>query len=186
MKKLISFFALFTLLAFSITSCDKNNDESTPTPKYYAEFGYFNANINGDSVNLKNKPKCLDKDKAVYFMIRSSDSFGSSSYAFQVYLNNNTTMGIELCPFKEGIQFAQYMPHFDILPVSMIDIKKDNKVYYPMKDPCKIQIDSIFYVQGATSDFLNQFVVGRLSGILYNKEDLKDSIIIKNGQFGVH
>ena len=69
----------------------------------------------------------------------------------------------------------------------MINMWKGGVLYLPMKDAFNIQIDSIFYIKNNnTIDPSIKFVEGRLSGILYNEKNLKDSIVIRNAHFGVH
>ena len=191
MKKKINYLFI-PIMVLSILSCSDKSKEQ-PTPKYYSEFGYFDANINGDSINLKNKPDCYEDEKVVRWLSAESDSEGFSSYYFQIYLNKNDTIEIDLSPKSVGLQCAQYPQtylHIDdnsgkTVCGSMVTIKKNGRLYFPIKDQCKIQVDSIFCFKDPVLE-KGEFIVGRINGILYNEKDLKDSIIIRNAHFGVH
>ena len=183
MKYLIHSVLLMIILSFTLSSC--NNDDNTPTEettKYTRYFGNFKANINGQSVEVINKDNNQDWNKITCTTKDIYPTIGIYAYDFFITLKNNSFLGIGLRPFKKGIQYSHGYPQYDS---TAVHIRMDNKLYYPLKTPFKIQVDSIFYVNSVRNSSL-PFVIGKLNGILYNKDNLNDSIIVKNASFGIH
>ena len=176
-------------MVLSILSCSDKSKE--PTPKYYSEFGYFDANIDGNLINLKNKQGCAEGEKLVRCTGGVKPLDNPTLYSFQVYLSKNELIDIDISPEKIGLALSQYPQTFSNILNSgkgaMVTIEKNYISYFPMKAPCKVQVDSIFYIDDEKiARNYEEFVVGRLSGVLYNYENPKDSIIIRNAHFGVH
>ena len=67
-----------------------------------------------------------------------------------------------------------------------IPITKDQnefeKWYEPLKQPVKLLINRAEFVDSSNIPFIE----GVINGVLYNQENLNDSIIVENVEFGVH
>jgi len=184
MKYLIHSVLLMMALSFALSSCN-NNDDNTPTDettKYTWYFGNFKANINGQSVEVVNRDNKQDWNKIRHVVMNTYPTTGIYAYGFYITLKDNSMLGVGLCPVKKGIIQSQGYSEYDSV---VVNIQKGNKIYYPLKDPFKIEIDSVFYVSDVRDSY-NPFIIGKMYGMLYNKDNMKDSIIIKNATFGVH
>jgi hypothetical protein len=183
MKYLIHSVLLMIILSFALSSC--NNDDNTPTDettKYTWYFGNFKANINGQSVEVVNRDNKQDWNKIRHVVMNTYPTTGIYAYGFYITLKDSSMLGVGLCPVKKGIIQSQGYSEYDSV---VVNIQKGNKIYYPLKDPFKIEIDSVFYVSDVRDSY-NPFIKGKMDGTLYNKDNMKDSIIIKNATFGVH
>ena len=184
MKYLIHSVLLMMALSFALSSCN-NNDDNTPTDettKYTWYFGNFKANINGQSVEVVNRDNKQDWNKIRHVVMNTYPTTGIYAYGFYITLKDSSMLGVGLCPLKKGILQSQGYPQYNL---AVVNIQKENKIYYPLKDPFKIEIDSVFYVSDVRDSY-NPFIIGKMDGTLYNKDNMKDSIIIKNATFGVH
>ena len=67
---------------------------------------------------------------------------------------------------------------------STVRITKDDAkiIYHPLKSSFKIQVDSIRFHEGSGTPYIE----GKMEGILYNIDNLKDSVVIKDAIFGIH
>jgi hypothetical protein len=186
----ISYLFMPIFVALMTVSCSNSNNEQ-PTPKYYSTFGYFNANINGDSINIKNKPNNYEVEKSIRFIGDTQTDDDPSAYLFRIYFNISDEIELDISPETTGTKLVHFPETYSGIlnsgKGSMINMWKGGVLYLPMKDAFNIQVDSIFYIKNNnTIDPSVKFVEGRLSGILYNEKNLKDSIVIRNAHFGVH
>ena len=58
----------------------------------------------------------------------------------------------------------------------------NEKWYEPLKQPVKLLINRAEFVDSSNIPFIE----GVINGVLYNQENLNDSIIIENVEFGEH
>ena len=58
----------------------------------------------------------------------------------------------------------------------------NEKWYEPLKQPVKLLINRAEFVDSSNIPFIE----GVINGVLYNQENLNDSIIVENVEFGVH
>ena len=58
----------------------------------------------------------------------------------------------------------------------------NEKWYEPLKQPVRLLINRAELVDSSNIPFIE----GVINGVLYNQENLNDSIIVENVEFGVH
>lgn len=58
----------------------------------------------------------------------------------------------------------------------------NEKWYDPLKQPVRLLINRAEFVDSSNIPFIE----GVINGVLYNQENLNDSIIVENVEFGVH
>lgn len=182
-KYKISFIFLLSLLSFASCSKDEDNFPKVPkeTPFY---LGYFKGTVNDAPISLVN----TDIKTVIHSGIISKRPVGSNGeYITEYYLSipiGDFSLNMCLDPLEEGTYiidkgfYSEDAPHVNM-------IKKDSEpvIYYcPLKAPFKIEVDSIRY--HGYSSF--PYIEGKMEGILYNENNLQDSIVIKDAIFGIH
>lgn len=177
MKNLI-YFSLFILI-FTFVACGKDTVDVPDSKRY---LGYFKGDINGETVinnNLysesKRSGRIWQKDGKQWFL-----------YTFGIPCPNYF-LGITT-PVKEGLNILytrdDYLDNDTLGYITLHDLRVQPEIIYrPLNASFKIYIDSVRY----HSDWSGlPFIEGKMEGILYNENDSRDSIIIKNVIFGIN
>lgn len=184
MKPSIYYYLLFFTCFF--LSCSKDNDEPvSQTPRW--NMGYFKGTVNGKVVDIENK---TSNDRFIHPGVYVQQRTGIKEYLWGMTFGEQKVSKIDrlsmgIIPFGEGLfeitQGFQDEKNANI-GGTLIDKINGNIDYDPLKAPFKVWIDSIrFYPLSSMP-----YIYGRMEGILYNVNDLNDSIVIENVKFGIH
>lgn len=184
------FFYSVSFLLLSLMACENDVIEEAPK-KIPLDLGYFKGSVNDLPVSVENTPggsrqsgwRYIDRGgyvevgaelKASYWTIPIFAVRGSLGDYF---------LKILLLPLKEGEFLIDRDFHSGIELYSTIRVvnSMSKQVYVPLKAPFKVQVDSIRF-----RDSFSPYIEGKMEGVLYNKEDLNDSIVIKDVTFGIH
>lgn len=192
MKEIIYCMIAATLL--SLTACDKNEEEPYVQDPYSTEFGYIKGKLNGVEYNLQN-------DKSGTYISANGATYGEYYDTERIFRNHYSTnipmtkeqlftgfkfgFSIHIAPVKTGMVTLKPL-NSNLLDskVIFVDKRKDGekKIYDSLKQPMELRIDRADF----SPDSSVPFIEGEMNGILYNEEDLNDSIIVENMCFGVH
>ncbi len=174
-------------------SCKKQEVE-VPAKQTYIQ--YFNANIAGQDLNIKNS---IDENRNIFRGQLTGIGYGDGTqkemYTVnvvvpKVLLNTSIDTKLQFQLFdikKEEYQLSNsehYKKDFASYVYLVTDLGMTNSKLYTTnesKPPFKITITRYEKVK----DSALPFVGGTLNGVLYNVKDLQDSIQIKDGAFDV-
>lgn len=180
MKYLVSCICFLLLITFA--SCSKDGDDYPKETPFY--LGYFKGTVNEDPVSIVN----TDTKRVINSGILAERPVGpNAEYITEYYLSipiGKFSLNMCLLPLEEGtyiINKGFYTK--DATHINMINESLQPVIYYsPLKAPFKIEVDSIRY--HGYSGF--PYIEGKMEGILYNENNLQDSIVIKDAVFGIH
>ncbi|MFD2289087.1 DUF5025 domain-containing protein [Pedobacter petrophilus] len=183
----------FLFVSLSFFSCEKNITETTIKEKYTQ---YFNANIAGQSLNIKGS---IDENRDIFSGswtgVGNSDGTQKDMYRVKVTVPRtflNTTLDAKLSfqvyDIKPGIYLLSdakaYQKDFANHMYLATNVGLENSNFYTtneQKNPFKIEITK--YEKPKDSSV--PIVGGKINGTLYNIKNLRDSIVIKDGVFEV-
>lgn len=188
MNRVIFAMVVTATAIFSLTACDKEEEPYVPGP-YSWDFGYIRGKLNGTNINLQNEGgqwgNHISAAGAVYTEYTSD---GTDSYGTTIPITKGQDeliygFSFHITPVKVGM-LEVTSPNFEIIHSSVFFIDRrdaNDKKYAPLKQPLKVNI--------TRADFFGSgipFIEGEMNGILYNEENLNDSIIVENVMIGVH
>lgn len=176
---------ILLLLAICLFSCnDPKDDEENWPPITYEEViksGVFQGEINHEYVSLENKSghkyvsggTKVVRDERIYFFSISMQS--------EIFSN---TIKVGLIPQQNKTLYL-IDKGFDYFSGQGCGIGRryyNDEFYHPLKEPVKVYIDKITYDRRLQTEFIE----GRIEGVLYNIDNMEDSVTIKKGKFCYH
>ena len=177
---------LLSVFSLSFVSCDKDEDVSFEETPYY--LGYFEGIVDDQDMSIINQSGygCVI-DHGNFW---EETSTNMSGFHWEIPLKVNISdysyplLKISLIPLREGEYMIDKGKLLNEEVESTVRITKDDAkiVYHPLKSSFKIQVDSIRFHEGSGTPYIE----GKMEGILYNIDNLKDSVVIKDAIFGIH
>ena len=189
MRKILFITVMAVAALFSFASCDKEEEPANPNP-YSVRFGYIRGTVNGTAFCLQNKEAPGETYITNGNIYTEYPKLGINSYGTNIPITkdqNEFVYGFvfHLVPIKAGA-YDVISPNHEMFHnrVCFMDKRDTNneKWYEPLKQPVKLLINRAEFVDSSNIPFIE----GVINGVLYNQENLNDSIIVENVEFGVH
>lgn len=185
---------LYLLIFLSFSSCKKEESKKEDNIEYIQ---YFSAKIGGKNIDIKNSINGdrfklhgswtgINNDEVHVYQVKVNLPEERNEIVKYETLLNFQIYDIERNKVNNIIDNEFYQNDFNsyiFLSKTMIDDDKNYTIYSPNtnKKPFKIEITKYQFIK----DSLVPIVGGKLNGVLYNKKNLLDSVIIKDGIFEV-
>lgn len=193
MKQFNFIIGIAVVVVLSFSACNKEEEEELYVPGPYSwDFGYINGKLNGVDINLQNEGGNIGKHISTTGAAYSEyPNEHASCYGINVPITKKQDASFiygftfHISPVKVGTyEVTKAKPDPLTNSIHFIDRRdaKEEKVYQPLKKPMKLRIDRADF----SSESLMPFVEGEMEGILYNEENMNDSIIVENMKFGIH
>lgn len=192
MKHIISFISVFVSISFLLSCNNDDDDISIPQKNHPWYWGYFEGEINGEKISLKD-PRNSESDVIFtgYDYYLSDDSRDSVKGLWTAihYTEDHNCIHVDLYNPYVGVRYMTssnkdwkktggiYITKFG-KPNTTEYYLDDYYYYYPNpQKPFKMEILSTFY-----EDF-HPIVKVKMDGVLYCKDNPEDSIVVK-GTYG--
>lgn len=189
MKQFTSLLTIGIATLFALSACDKEEGISTPDP-FSDQFGYIYGKLNGEEFSLCNGTKDGTQYISGHSIYTREPELAYSKYIpiVPAPASLETFLGFSICiyPLEIGVQEITYPSKGIFHNYIAFYNKHDNTRtdYFPLKKPIQLQIDRIDHIDN--NPYNTPFIEGEINGILYNKENPNDSIIVEGVKFGVH
>lgn len=178
---------------FLFASCQEEEETPYIPGAYSWDFGYVKGQLNETYIFLQNEGgregEHISASGTLYGKTTMPDGTYTDYYCTTIPITKGQDIltygfAIKISPVKTGL--------YEIAPPSMntfecnlsfID-KRDadsEKTYMPLKEPVRLLIHRAEFTENA-----QPFIEGTMDGVLYNPQNMKDSIVIKSMEFGVH
>lgn len=191
MKNLCYVIALAAIAISLLTACDKEEEETYVPGPYSWDFGYIRGTLNGTDFSLQNEGRqggrylwvgisaytiSHNPERTTYStdIPITKDQYNGLNYGFSIFIT----------PVETGVHEVGIRKSENDCVILFVDKRNadEKKIYSTLKQPMKLSIIRADF--SPESDF--PFIEGVMDGVLYNKKDMNDSIIVENVEFGVH
>jgi hypothetical protein len=188
-----SYYPYFIALLCLTSACKKESIPQKEEKQEYVQF--FGAVINNNNINVLNtQSKDRWKLHGQWTGVGMGDGRQIPMYTVDVTLPKEATqdlydpkLRLQLFDIHHGLFLLDGTNAYSESFASHIAIFKgsgnDFKAYvaHPSKKPFAVEITKYEYPEGSGVPYVG----GKLNGVLYNENNLQDSVVIKNGQFEV-
>lgn len=186
MKHLMNCISVCMLLL--LAACNNEDEPGGKDTPWY--FGYFKGDVNEQSVTVENTQEENPIKKIQVFVNTKEDltpvaiPIHRYCITFPIFGEGQKALDVKLAPVLKlrtyEMQGDSFSPDSASVHV-MSEADYPKNLYYPVKTPFKIKITRLEY----PSRYADPIIEGTMDGVLYNLDNLQDSIIIKNATFGM-
>ena len=189
MKRKLFTLSLFIILGFlSLTSCNKDEghlhkDESKEDTWYW---GFFSAEINGEKISLENNKaeRVIKSNRSSYYFSGDWEVVPDSVNIMGTLINYNDSSELRITLYdlslteryitkSENLQWNESC--INIVVNSDCAIRTQTKYYVPRQENSfRVEIINVLWISSA-----KPIIEVKLDGVLYNKEDADDVIVIQ-------
>ena len=184
---------LFLVAVITLSSCNHDDDEDETN---IARFGYLEGNIGDSYVNISNTDDHRDSIHAAYRVYCNDLEIAIWGVQFNPSPSTLSRLHIRLCSLHRGTYVMKKTLNEVALEPSEYQYinnaveyerktKDESVLYGPKKDkPFLVNITDVRYDPMDMDDA--SIVEGYMNGVLYNRENPSDSIVVDHVRFGFH